>query len=59
MAQRLQGYAYSGESVAHGDVEPVFGLNPHRDGYGAAADRSKRVWTNHRAGWLPSKVEDQ
>ena len=32
---RLQGYGYSGGSVAHVEVEPVFGLNPHRDGYGA------------------------
>lgn len=33
-------------------VEPVFGLSPHRDGYGAAADRSKRVWANHCAAGL-------
>lgn len=52
---KLQGTGYSGgKGVAHvAMVEPVFGVIPHRDGYGAAADRSKRDWANHCAAGLP------
>jgi hypothetical protein len=38
-----------GENEIVADVELVFGLRPHRDGYGVVvADRSKRRWANHR-----------